>query len=74
MSRDTENFSMYSLMSTRIKALTSANKNLASERANSVLPTPVGPEKMKLPIGRLGSLRPARLRRIARAMARMASS
>ena len=33
--------------------------------AISVLPTPVGPTKMKEPIGREGSLRPARARRIA---------
>lgn len=31
----------------------------ANARANSVLPTPVGPKKIKLPIGRLGSFNPA---------------
>ena len=31
----------------------------------SVLPTPVGPMNKKDPIGRFGSARPARLRRIA---------
>ena len=66
MSRDTENFSMYSLMSTRMSAFASANRNFASARASSVFPTPVGPQKMNEPIGRLGSLRPARLRRIER--------
>ena len=37
----------------------------ASARASSVLPTPVGPRKMKEPIGRLGSFSPARARRTA---------
>ncbi len=74
MSRDTENFSMYSLMSTRINAEESAKRNFASARANSVLPTPVGPQKMNEPIGRFGSLSPARDRRIDRANALMASS
>ena len=73
MSRDTENFSMYSLMSTRMSADSSANRNFASARASSVFPTPVGPEKMNDPIGRRGSLSPARLRRIERAMAAIAS-
>ena len=51
---------MYSDMSTRISADASANRNLARARASSVLPTPVGPEKTNEPIGRLGSLSPAR--------------
>ena len=34
-------------------------------RASSVLPTPDGPRKTNEPVGRLGSLRPARERRIA---------
>ena len=38
---------MYSLMSTRISASRSANRNSASARASSVFPTPVGPGKMK---------------------------
>ena len=63
--RETACFSMYSDMSTRIIALSSSNRNSASARTSSVLPTPVGPRKMKLPMGRLGSLRPARLRRMA---------
>ena len=65
---------MYSDMSTRISAWASAKRNLASARASSVLPTPVGPEKMNEPIGRLGSLSPARERRMARDTALMASS
>src|SRR5437870_953383 len=65
---------MYSDMSTRISALASANRNRASPRASSVLPTPVGPEKMNDPIGRLGSLSPARLRRMAREITAIASS
>ena len=38
---------------------------MASWRATSVLPTPVGPENRKLPIGLSGSRRPARLSFIA---------
>src|SRR6185295_19357739 len=74
MSRDTENFSMYSLMSTRMRADSSANRNLARARASSVLPTPVGPQNTNEPMGRLGSLSPARLRRMERAIALIASS
>ena len=37
----------------------SSKRYSARERASSVLPTPVGPRKMKLPMGRLGSLSPA---------------
>ena len=33
-----------------------SNNDEASDLANSVLPTPVGPKNKKLPIGRLGSL------------------
>ena len=40
-------------MSTRISAAGSLNRKRASARASSVLPTPVGPEKMNDPIGRL---------------------
>ena len=61
-------------MSTRMSACASANRNSASARASSVFPTPVGPEKMNEPIGRFGSLSPARLRRIAREIAAIASS
>lgn len=49
-------------MSTRIIASSSPNIDSAKALANSVLPTPVGPRKIKLPIGRLGSFNPARAR------------
>ncbi len=65
---------MYSDMSTRTSASSSSNRNAASARASSVLPTPVGPRKMNEPIGRFGSRRPTRLRRTARATAATASS
>ena len=48
------------------------NRKLASARASSVFPTPVGPRKMKLPTGRLGDLSPARDRRMAREIAEIA--
>ena len=48
--------------------------NSASARASSVLPTPVGPRKRKVPIGRSGSCRPARERRRALETAMTASS
>src|SRR5947199_1187598 len=60
MSRATACFSMYSLMSRRTMACSSSKRNSARARANSVLPTPVGPRKMKEPSGRLGSCSPAR--------------
>src|SRR5450631_1741563 len=62
--RETECFSMYSDMSSRIMDFSSSNKNSASARASSVFPTPVGPRKIKDPIGRLGSESPARFRRM----------
>ena len=65
--RDTECFSMYSDMSTRIMLSSSPKSASASALHSSVLPTPVGPRKMKEPMGRWGSLRPARARRMARA-------
>ena len=65
MSRLTECFSMYSDMSMRTMARSSSNRNSASVLASSVLPTPVGPRNRNEPIGRLGSDRPARLRRMA---------
>src|SRR5690606_40111457 len=40
----------------------------------SVLPTPVGPRKMKLPTGRFGFFNPARDRRMAREIAEIAFS
>jgi len=51
---------MYSDMSIRTIASSSPNRNSASVRASSVLPTPEGPRKMNEPVGRFGSLRPAR--------------
>src|SRR5437870_4824873 len=56
---------MYSLMSSWISASSSPNRNSASALDSSVLPTPDGPAKMNEPLGRLGSFRPARVRRIA---------
>ena len=56
---------MYSLMSSRTIAASSSKRNSARARASSVLPTPVGPRKRNDPIGRLGSLSPARARRTA---------
>src|SRR3989441_893989 len=73
-SRDTECFSIYSDMSTWIIASSSPNRNSASVRASSVLPTPDGPRKMNEPVGRFGSLMPARARRIERETASIASS
>ncbi|OPZ76970.1 MAG: hypothetical protein BWY79_01374 [Actinobacteria bacterium ADurb.Bin444] len=74
MSLATECFSMNSLMSMRTMAFSSSNMNSANARASSVLPTPVGPKKMKLPIGRLGSCRPDRALRSALEMTSKASS
>src|SRR5579863_10475849 len=74
MRRATACFSMYSLMSMRTMACSSSKRNSASARAVSVLPTPVGPRKINEPMGRLGSLRPARERRMAFATTLNASS
>src|SRR5215211_2617163 len=63
-SRDTACFSMYSDMSIRTIASSSPKRNSASVRASSVLPTPDGPRKMNEPVGRFGSLSPARERRM----------
>src|ERR1051325_8466190 len=63
--RATACFSMYSDMSSRTSARSPSNRNSASARAVSVLPTPVGPRKMNEPVGRLGSWSPARARRAA---------
>ncbi len=63
--RETVCFSWYSPMSMRTIARSSSKRNSAKARASSVLPTPVGPMKMKDPIGRLGSCRPDRDRRTA---------
>ena len=56
---------MNSLMSILMSASSLPNMNSASALASSVLPTPVGPRKMNEPIGRFGSLSPARARRTA---------
>ena len=55
-------------------ACSSSKRNSARARAVSVLPTPVGPRKIKEPMGRLGSLRPARERRMALATMPSAAS
>ena len=47
---------------------------LARHLASCVLPTPVGPKNRKVPMGRPGSLSPARLRRMARTTVSTASS
>ncbi len=65
---------MYSDMSIRTSACSESNMNSARALASSVLPTPVGPQKRKLPIGWSGSARPARERRRAPATASTASS
>ena len=54
-------------------AFSSSNKNSASARDSSVLPTPVGPRKMKEPIGRFSSCKPARARLTAFETATIAS-
>ena len=74
MSRETLCRSIYSDMSTRMSAFSSPKSASASARQSSVLPTPVGPRKRQLPIGRFGSPRPTRLRRIAFETACTASS
>ncbi len=65
---------MYSLMSTRIIASSEPNIASAKALANSVFPTPVGPKNINEPIGRVGSLKPLRERRIALAIELIASS
>ena len=52
-------------MSSWISASEFPNKNWASVRDSSVLPTPDGPAKINEPPGRFGSFKPARVRRIA---------
>ena len=51
---------MYSLISMRMRLSSLSNRYSARERASWVFPTPVGPKKRKVPMGRWGSLRPAR--------------
>ena len=65
---------MYSDISKRTIASSDPKKYVASALQSSVLPTPVGPEKIKLAIGRFGLFRPTRARRIARDTATTASS
>src|SRR3954451_14413611 len=61
-------------MSIWMSASSSPKRKLANAFASSVLPTPEGPAKMNEPPGRRGSLRPARVRRIAWLTLLMASS
>ena len=65
---------MYSLMSKRTSACWVPNRNSASRRATSVLPTPDGPRKMNEPTGRCGLATPRRERRMARLIAEIARS
>ena len=60
-----ECFSINSDISTLTMLSSEPNTASASAFASSVLPTPVGPEKIKLPIGRLGALSPTLARLIA---------
>ena len=73
MSRETLNFSMYSDISSCTRASFSPKTSSARALARCVFPTPVGPRKMKEPMGRFGSLRSARERRRALASAWTAS-
>ena len=74
MSRDTENFSIYSLMSIRTRFFSLSNSASLRALASSVLPTPVGPRNRKEPMGLSGSAMPARLLRMASLTRRTASS
>src|ERR1044072_6086460 len=49
----------------RTRAGSSSNRKSASALASSVLPVPVGPRNRNEPVGRFGSLMPARERRTA---------
>ena len=73
MSLETVCFSIYSDMSRRIRLSTLSNRSLASCLTSSVLPTPVGPTKIK-DTGRFLGEMPTRLRRMARDTASTASS
>lgn len=66
-------FSINSDISTLI--MLSSEPNIASAKAlaSSVLPTPVGPQKMKLPIGLFGAFKPTLARLIALEIATIAS-
>src|SRR4029077_14675255 len=61
-------------MSKRTIRSSSPKSASASALASSVLPTPVGPRKRKLPTGRFGSFNPPRARITASATASTASS
>ncbi|CAB4588301.1 unannotated protein [freshwater metagenome] len=61
-------------MSSEMSASSSSNRNSARAFASSVFPTPVGPAKMNEPEGRLGSLSPARVRRMVLDRTEIASS
>ena len=74
MRRDTEYFSMYSLISIRTIFCSSSNSVAARVLASSVLPTPVGPRNRKEPIGLVGSLIPALERSTVCATASTAAS
>src|SRR6185369_14000123 len=63
MSFETECFSMNSDMSKRISDFSLPNRNWASARATSVLPTPVGPRNRNDPAGREADFKPPRQRR-----------
>ena len=71
--RDTECFSIYSDISSRIMHSSEPNSSSARVLHSSVFPTPVGPRKRKDAAGRCGSFRPTRERRIARETALTAS-
>ena len=73
-SLDTLNFSIYSLISILISASREPKTISASLLATSVLPTPVGPKKIKEPNGLSGFPMPAKLRLIDFATLSTASS
>ncbi len=73
MSLETVCFSIYSDISSRMRLSTLSNRSDASRLTSSVLPTPVGPTKMKDTGFFLGEI-PTRLRRMARETASTASS
>ena len=73
MIRDTECFSINSDISNRISASGASNISCASCLTNSVLPTPVGPVKIK-DTGFRFAARPTRLRRIAATTVSIAAS
>ena len=73
MSFETECFSMYSDMSSRIRDSTDSNISFAKHLTSSVLPTPVEPTKMN-DTGRFLGEMPTRFLRMAAVTARMASS